>query len=160
MRSCERLLFASAFGAVLGVAAPAQASEIFPPEIRKELELDAAPNCTICHATDVGGLKTVVKPFGLRMQERGLLYRNLPSLRIALTALEGEGSDVDGDGVSDIDELRDGTDPNVDPSGKAPIVPEYGCSVGSGPGSAGSRWGALGLSLLAGLAWARGRKRL
>jgi hypothetical protein len=162
MRSCERLLFASAFGAALAVAVPARASEIFPPEIRQVLELEAEPNCTICHATNSGGLKTVVKPFGIKMQSRGLLYKNLPSLRIALAALEAEGSDVDGDGASDIDELRDGTDPNVSSSGEAPLVPDYGCSVGSGPssaGSAGSGWAVLGLGVLAALAWMRGRKR-
>lgn len=158
MRSCERLLFASAFGAALVVSAPARASEVFPPEIQQELELEAEPSCTICHATTAGGLKTVVKPLGIKLQSRGLLYRNLPSLRIALSALEAEGSDVDGDGVSDIDELRDGTDPNVSSSGKAPLVPDYGCTVGSGPGSAGSGWAALSLGLLAAFGWLRGRK--
>jgi hypothetical protein len=159
MRSCERLLVASAFGAALVVTAPARASEVFPPEIRQVLELEAEPSCTICHATNSGGLKTVVKPFGIKMQSRGLLYKNLPSLRIALAALEAEGSDVDGDGAPDIDELRDGTDPNVSSSGEAPLVPDYGCSLGPNRHRKGVDWAALSLGLLGALAWMRGRKR-
>ena len=59
------------------------------------------------------------------MQSRGLQPADLQSLRNALTALEAEGSDVDEDGVGDIQELRDGTNPNL--AGGLEDPPEYGC---------------------------------
>jgi len=105
-------------------ASPAFASATFPPEIDSTLSLAAAPACTLCHQTLSGGFGTVVKPFGQQMQARGCAAGDLDSLNNALAALEGEASDVDGDGIGDIQELRDGTDPNSagDASG-----PEYGC---------------------------------
>lgn len=118
----------NAIGIVLLLAAPAaHASLPFPSEISDHLGGDTpVPDCTICHATDLGGLGTVVKPFGMKMQERGLVAQNVSSLRTALDALEAEMSDVDGDGTPDIQELRDGTDPNPEGEG-IDQAPEYGC---------------------------------
>lgn len=114
----------SLFLAVLLFAVPAAASSPFPSSIDGHLTLGYAPQCTLCHRDLNGGSGTVVQPFGEKMRERGLVSGNVPSLDNALDALEGEGSDVDGDGVGDIQELRDGTNPN--PQG-LDEPPEYGC---------------------------------
>ena len=113
------------FIVLLAFAAPAAASPSFPPEMDAHLALGYEPVCTICHSTLLGGLGTVVQPFGIKMQSRGLQPADLQSLRNALTALEAEGSDVDEDGVGDVQELRDGTNPNL--AGGLEDPPEYGC---------------------------------
>ena len=117
----------SLFLAVLLFAVPAAASDFFPQGIHDHLELDYTSQCTLCHRDLVGGMGTVTQPFGEMMRARGLTCCNLGTLENTLDALEGEGTDVDGDGVGDIQELRNGTNPN--PEGiKDP--PEYGC-IGS-----------------------------
>jgi hypothetical protein len=67
------------------------------------------------------------------MLAAGLTISGGSSLTSALDKLEQDGTDSDGDGVGDIDELKAGTSPNPD---KTPI--EYGCG---GQISAHSPWG-------------------
>ena len=140
---------------LLGVAlmAPvaAQATPDFPAAIARDLELSAPPDCTVCHATNEGGTGTVVKPFGKYLMSRGLAPFDESSLAGALAAATGEHHDSDGDGVSDIDALRRGLDPNGS-SSQAPRVedPQFGCNA-SGRGG-GSVWGlilAVGLRVAA-----------
>jgi len=137
---------------LLGVAAPAGATSTFPARIVAELDLRAEPACSLCHegATARG---TVTTPFGTSLRERGLLAYDEQSLVNALMALEGEGTDSDGDGVGDIEELRQGADPNLVEGGEALIVPEYGCSAGPrggrGPGAGSSAGAVLALAALA-----------
>ena len=108
----------------------------------------------LCHLYLQGGLGTVVKPFGLELMTRGLTGSNgeevLPGL---LDDMENEDppSDVDGDGVGDIDELRDGTDPNV--AGSTLEPPKYGCL------STTPRTTPAALLALAALALVRRRRR-
>lgn len=126
----------AAFLLTCAFAGTAAASPSFPPEMDAHLSLGYEPVCTICHQTLTGGLGTVVQPFGVKMQSRGLVAANLETLRTALNALEAEGSDVDEDGIGDIQELRDGTDPNS--SGAFEDPPEYGCLGNVAP--VRSRW--------------------
>jgi len=144
----HRLLLALAFS----VPVVAGATPDFPAAIARDLHLSAPPACTICHATDAGGSGTVVKPFGKYMVSRGLVPFDETSLANALAAAAGENHDSDGDGISDIEALQRGLDPNGS-SGKVPAVPDptFGCSVA--PGSDGSVWllaFVVGLRLLAG----------
>ena len=62
-----------ALGCLLA-AAPASASAEFPIVIQNHLNLPDAyiPDCTLCHATDTGGLNTVTRPFGKQGLARGL----------------------------------------------------------------------------------------
>lgn len=129
-----RALASAALAAVLfGAASPALATPNFPARIQVELGLGAAPACSLCHeGPQQRG--TVTTPFGVSMLSRGLDAYDEPLLVNALLALDGEGKDSDGDGAPDIDELRQGDDPNVAPGGEAPIVPDYGCSVAAPSG--------------------------
>jgi hypothetical protein len=113
------------------------ASPVYPITIQMQLGLARAPDCTLCHRDDNGGIGTVIRPFGRTMIERfGLTGgSNIAALKSAIEGDDAEHVDSDGDGVPDIDELRAGTDPNVGVSGiessDVPL-PETGCSVAIG----------------------------
>ncbi|HWE23371.1 MAG TPA: hypothetical protein VG496_05465 [Myxococcales bacterium] len=101
----------------------------FPAAIRQNLGLQAAPQCTVCHATNAGGAGTVVKPFGVYLLSRGLRPFDESSLRNALLADSGEHHSSNSSGIPDIDALKAGEDPN-DPVGAGgnQLAPAYGCS--------------------------------
>jgi len=134
----QRWLVSLSVAAALAVfgSAPALASITFPPVIQSELSLAKAPECTLCHKSDVGGVGTVIRPFGRTMMTQfGLSSGNLGALRAGLSGADSAQLDSDGDGISDIDELRMGSDPNVGASGveAAPEVPlpQTGCALGA-----------------------------
>ncbi len=121
--------------ALLASSRIARATPNFPPAVRAHLTLAAEPACTLCHL-GTPGRGTVNTPFGSSARSRGLVAYDDGSLRTALDALAAENKDGDGDGVGDIRELRDGTDPNAGP-GDDESVPDYGCGV-TGVGASGS----------------------
>ena len=132
----------------------ARATPNFPGAIDRDLQLSAPPACTICHATSEGGAGTVVKPFGKYLVSRGLAPFDENSLAGALAAAAGERHDSDGDGLDDIDALKQGLDPN----GRAAVAtkledPSFGCSA-AGDGGEGS---TLLLALVIGLRLAAAR---
>ena len=139
------------------LSAHAGASENYPPVIKSSLELSDEPPCTLCHATEAGGLKTVVMPFGRTMMLFGANGgENTNSLREALLASEEALSDSDEDGIGDIDELRMDGDPNWNPGAPNRELPiaRHGCSVSARAG------GELGLGLTAWfLVFVLGRRR-
>ena len=117
------------FAAVVVVLA---ASPGFPLELKNTLGAPVVPQCTICHQTNVGGVGTVVKPFGVAMQEHGLVLEDVPSLHSALDGMRTDAVDSDGDGTIDVDEVKAGDDPNVagtgegEGEGAVPEVIQYG----------------------------------
>jgi hypothetical protein len=116
----------------------AGATPNFPAAIARDLQLSAPPACTICHATNDGGAGTVVKPFGKYLVSRGLVPFDENSLAGALAAAAGERHDSDGDGLDDIDALKQGLDPNGSSTHTATLEdPSFGCSA-SGAGGGGS----------------------
>jgi hypothetical protein len=117
-------------------SASAQASLEFPSAVSEALGMPCPPNCTTCHATEAGGLFTVVKPFGIALKGGApasmivITPKSVESLRAALDKMRTANPpiDSDGDGVSDIDELSAGNDPNN--KGDARICgPNYGCGA-------------------------------
>jgi hypothetical protein len=135
----------------------ASASPNFPAELQKEWDLPTAPGCIVCHQNDLGGVGTATKPFARSLQRKGLVQEDIGSLDTALAALKAQNTDSDGDGISDIDELQMGTDPNDGPGtfDQYPI-PMTGCAM-----SVPSRSSALPFGLLAGAyaCVARGRRK-
>ncbi|HET9156121.1 MAG TPA: hypothetical protein VFN91_05600 [Myxococcaceae bacterium] len=140
----------------LALVAPtaAWATPDFPAAIARDLQLSAPPACTICHATDAGGSGTVTKPFGKYLVSRGLVPFDENSLAGALAAAAGENHDSNGDGISDIQALKMGLDPNGTASGASTLEdPTFGCGAARGGG--GGTW--IGVLLVGlGLAAARG----
>jgi hypothetical protein len=91
----------------------ATASPTFPAAVQAALDMPCKPICTTCHTRPEGGLGTARTAFGLAMQGQGLVARSPNSVDGALQKLEASGSDVDTDGVPDIEELRNMDDPNA-----------------------------------------------
>ncbi|HET6981885.1 MAG TPA: hypothetical protein VFI53_07070 [Myxococcaceae bacterium] len=127
-----RLLLAVAF---LGPLA-ARATPNFPEAIARDVQASGPPACTICHATNSGGSGTVVKPFGKYLVSRGLAPFDERSLSGALAAAAGERHDTDGDGILDVDALKQGLDPNGSTAHTSTLEdPTFGCSS-TGAGAA------------------------
>jgi len=122
---------------VLLLGATAFASSNFPPAVRTSLGLSYEPECSLCHFNGVTGVGTVTTLFGKSMRARGLTASSASSLSNALARMATDKVDSDHDGVTDLDELKAGTDPNVartgtpdagsGPPGLPP--PSYGCSA-------------------------------
>jgi MYXO-CTERM domain-containing protein len=139
------------FGAVVALglsaaAAPSAASSTYPEAMAEHLDPPCVPQCTVCHRDNVGGRKTVDKPFGLAMMELGLRFAAPQRIPTLLDQLEAEGVDSDGDGASDVVELRAGQDPNGDED-LCGLGVKYGCfnRVAGGAPSEGAGTAALGL---------------
>lgn len=89
-----------------------------------------APPCSLCHDRGSTGPGTAQTPFALSAKARGLAPGDTQSLDNALTAMDRDEVDSDGDGIADIQELRDGTDPNT--PGDVSLVTESGPDAGCG----------------------------
>ena len=130
----------------LSLSPAAMASQPYPDDIKAQLMLPDAPLCTLCHLHNIGGTGTVDKPFGLNLMNKyGLRALDIPGLRRAIMLAQQNGDDVDGDKVPDIDELLQGTNPNVPEGGVAAEGPKFGCyctavHARSGFSAAGAVW--------------------
>jgi hypothetical protein len=152
MPSYKPIVVAGALAVIaLGPCKAAWASPTFPAELENKLGLSGQPKCTICHATDQGGIGTAVKPFGVSMRELGTVRGNPASLLHAIDAAEAQKLDSDSDGVPDIDELRAGTDPN---DGSTLPIPRTGCGIARS-GELATETAAIAPLLLAALFFAR-----
>jgi hypothetical protein len=148
-RTRARCSFVAIFGlVVLLFPAAAHASKSFPGELKDALGLECAPMCTLCHVDEAGGRGRVDKRFGLAMMETGGLEALHPELIApALEKLEKLANDEfcyrdipkydpnaelgpcdsDADGIGDVEELRQGRNPNV--FGEGVLCPRYGCGA-------------------------------
>jgi hypothetical protein len=131
----------------------------FPGEIRAHLGLNYLPPCSLCHASASGG-GPVVTAFGVAIQQRGLSTADLTSIDRALDRLAADQVDSNHNGVTDVQDLKNGIDPN-DP-GNLPLTgptPEYGCAVAAARSMdiLSMAWASVGaLSLLL---WSRRGRR-
>jgi len=129
----ERTLVALAFVGAALLPAVAQARPDFPPDMARHLSAAVAPACSVCHLEGKTGGITVVTPFAMSLRAHGFTNSS-ETLLAALDQMAADGTDTDGDGVSDVNELRAGTDPNSPVPGAATADPTYGCAVASRPG--------------------------
>ncbi|MCI0573715.1 MAG: hypothetical protein L0Y66_23515 [Myxococcaceae bacterium] len=139
MRRVSRLWVA----AVLA-SGSAFASSAFPGTIKTKTGASVAPPCVVCHTTDIGGIGTVDKEFGLALMDAGLSAGNTTKLEQLIGDFRTQNVDTDGDGTIDFDELNLGRNPSLGgPSDCFPgssacaadneVPPiNYGCSAGAG----------------------------
>ncbi len=109
----------------------ANATPNFPAALQSELLLSQEPSCAVCHQGEPTS-GTATTPLGSDLRAHGLMAYDEDSLLSAVQALRTEKTDGDGDGVSDVDELVAGTDPNLGAEA-SPLLPEptYGCNASS-----------------------------
>ena len=168
-------------GAVLGFALlsseGARADPLFPPLLAKKLQMPCVPTCIVCHPSpNAGGwgqFREVITNgqkspgFGKRLRSDCQLdpLQATASLGPAIDCLAAmsPASDLDFDGVPDLEELANGQDPNA--AGDAPLCggdhPEYGCAparMTHGPVDNVGAVAAAGVAL-AGLSALRRRRR-
>jgi hypothetical protein len=148
----RRVLEALRCTTLVFVASPALATPEFPETIQEALNMPCVPQCVLCHLTPSGG--PLNYRFGDTLSSYGQVARphDRQSLRDALENIENNpskpGGQADGDGVSDIEELRRGDDPNVDGAGNL-CGPRYGCGARIAPHGAPDSLGALSAVVVA-----------
>jgi hypothetical protein len=130
----------------------AWASPSYPAALQDAAGMACSPSCVVCHATAAGGGGTANQPFTGALVARGLVGGGADSTLVsALAQLDADGVDTDGDGVTDLDALAAGADPNggADLCGAgAPTGPTYGC-VQAAPGPTVPLLAALAVLLAA-----------
>lgn len=90
----------------------ARASTVFPDAVATELELPEEPACTLCHTTELGKKGTATKPFARSLKLCGIVEKDRNVLVQALRCVDRRNYNSDSDGAADVEEIRDGTDPN------------------------------------------------
>ncbi len=147
-----------ALAAALGVAATlhsglAAAKPQFVRDIATHLSLGYQPPCGLCHVHESTGAATVHTPFALSMRANGFSGAKgsgAGSTAASLDALAAGQVDSDGDGATDVTELRAGSDPNDPVPGAGFGDTAYGCGARVAPRDVGTRAGAwLGVALAA-----------
>ncbi len=146
----------------LTLAHPAMATSRFPSTIYYHLYSSYTvkpyqPPCSLCHLRGSTGPGTAETPFALSMKARGLVPQDNTALINALDAMSRDQVDSDGDGIPDIQEIEEDTDPNTpaDVSLTGQPGPNAGCGGGQKENSSGrappasSALGVLGTLLIA-----------
>jgi N-acetylmuramoyl-L-alanine amidase len=148
------------------VSAVALASAAFPQALTdKVMPKDMNLSCDLCHK-GVPSKPTVTQPFSVSLKAKGAIPEDVEKLNAALDALATEKIDSDKDGVDDITELKNGTNPNKADAvvatdggtggadggtvGPKPTDPGFGCSVTGFP---------VMLGAIAGFVLARRRRK-
>ena len=146
-----------AWWSALAVPATAFASPAYSPTLGRVFELPCDPSCLVCHTKREGGFASANTKLGITLRRKfDLQCCDTRSLETILASLEATALDSDGDGVSDAEELRAMSDPNLPDEAGAelacqPTQSGDGCSVRSGAGSSFAGWlgGLLACAALA-----------
>lgn len=116
--------------AFLVLATPRLAAAIpdFPAKLQEYGKMPCAPQCTVCHRDNNGGIGTLIA-FGEAIGGTDSIDIDDPdSLKPALEELAASSEDTDGDGIIDVAELADGQNPNI--KGDSSLCgPTYGCGA-------------------------------
>ncbi|MGA2451333.1 MAG: hypothetical protein ABTD50_21955 [Polyangiaceae bacterium] len=134
----------------------------FPAEIQAHLGLTYTPACTVCHV-GTPGPGTATTPFAVTLEGFGLVPYDNASLDTALDDDRASNTSSAGDGVSDIQKLENGEDPNAYAGDGGPVPapfppPDYGCRLGRS-GLSRTPVAPIVLSLMAAIGLRRRAKR-
>jgi hypothetical protein len=167
------LRFAVGMAALCGTfafASETAASKLFPGKIQSTLDVPCELSCTLCHLTHEGGPERIDpnKHFVEAILGAGAVIGDEDSLPAALSRMEREcttfsgfsakACDTDNDGVGDIQELKEGRDPN-EPGEGTLCGPRHGCGARVARGAAEFDWVALLIAGAAATALALGARR-
>jgi hypothetical protein len=130
-------------------SAGAAASQSFPSEVQKTLDMPCPPPCTLCHTTQLGQAGTAVKPFLIELRNQAIVATPMAlvqagddaALAAALKHAQTIKMDSDKDMVPDTEELAAGLDPNTAGGETRICGPAYGCGARlakSPPGKTGT----------------------
>jgi hypothetical protein len=129
---------------------PAWASPAFPGTVRDHLAMDCTPDCTLCHHESPGVARSTDTVFAAALKVAPctdaanpacatVVATDTTSLKAALDRLVAASSDVDGDTILDVDELRGvgapvagqrSSNPNSPANGDiCGAVASYGCGA-------------------------------
>ena len=132
--------------------ANAGAVATFPAEIQKHLALSYTPPCTLCHDNPNGGIGTATTKFAVSMKAAGLsATSSLADLDKALDTLAANNTDSNGDGIPDIQELKEGIDPNTGAAQPNAPPETFGCGARIASGKVQFRGTLLGALAVLGL---------
>jgi len=166
------------WGSLLGVsllaaARPCFAWQAYPDTVAATWRLKKAPDCIVCHVSDLGGRGTATKPFAQYLQQQGLgAQQDTTLLANLLEQARSCEVDSDGDGVSDFAEINNagnGATENADPNDGAGEttslcgdvfdgpLPQTGCALARNAVAADGLW--LPMALVGLLALRRQRRR-
>jgi hypothetical protein len=123
-------MFVAGLGVLL-IASSAHAEPEFPAAIQAAAGMPCGPPCTLCHTSSPGTADTPTKAFAFTLINSGVLVPNHPeSLTAVVAKLRADKTDTDGDKISDVDELAEGSDPSNPRPNTDICGPLYGCAGG------------------------------
>lgn len=127
MKRCSVILVPAAV--LLLCAFGAHARSEYPEVVRTSYALAAPPDCSLCHIGPQAE-STAATPFAQALKARGVGGGDTSKLTTVLQAIANDRVDSDNDSVSDADEIKAGTNPNVgNATATTPSAPTFGCSA-------------------------------